>query len=192
MLCEKLKAFRWINEPTEWSIGQSLEVRTRPNTDYWQRTHYGFQRDNGHFYFINIVGDFTFSLQVGFEPQAQYDQCGLMCRANADTWIKCSIEYETLHLSRLGSVVTNLDFSDWATQDLTTPINMMYYALARQGNDFQLKWSPDGADWRQMRITHLHKCPAQLMVGFYACTPLGNGFACRLFDAELNGERKHL
>lgn len=55
MLHEKLNAFRWINEPAEWSIGQSLEVRTRPDTDYWQRTHYGFQGDNGHFYFINIL-----------------------------------------------------------------------------------------------------------------------------------------
>jgi regulation of enolase protein 1 (concanavalin A-like superfamily) len=123
--------FQWAHAPARWSLDDGLELKTQPDTDYWQRTHYGFQRDNGHFYFTAVRGDFTASTQLVWSPVAQYDQCGLLVRADSQTWAKCSVEYETAEHSRLGSVVTNLGYSDWATQDLSGLITGRWYRIRR-------------------------------------------------------------
>jgi regulation of enolase protein 1 (concanavalin A-like superfamily) len=116
---------------------------------------------------------------VEFQPRAQYDQCGLMIRADSETWIKASIEYENAGLSRLGSVVTNLGYSDWATQDIPSKQREAWYRISRNGSDFLLEHSFDGASWKQMRIAHLHGVGEQLGVGLYACSPIGKSFRCR-------------
>ncbi|WP_245662995.1 DUF1349 domain-containing protein [Endozoicomonas arenosclerae] len=37
---------------------------------------------------------------------------------DSENWFKASIEYENQDYSRLGSVVTNFGYSDWATTDI--------------------------------------------------------------------------
>ena len=41
-LHETLRPFRWLHEPARWTLDSVLELMTLPDTDYWQRTHYGF------------------------------------------------------------------------------------------------------------------------------------------------------
>jgi regulation of enolase protein 1 (concanavalin A-like superfamily) len=36
-----------------------LRVVTDAKTDFWRETHYGFIRDNGHFFACRVPGDFT-------------------------------------------------------------------------------------------------------------------------------------
>jgi regulation of enolase protein 1 (concanavalin A-like superfamily) len=182
--------FQWLHEPPHWEITDTLQLTTAPDTDYWQRTHYGFQRDNGHFFATSVRGDFILSARFGSEPNAQYDQCGLLVRADSETWVKCSAEYETASHSRLGSVVTSHGYSDWATQDIAGAVAELWYRLRREGDDVFVDWSADGSDWRQMRVAHLHHCPAELLVGVYACSPTGPGFACTVSDLviEITGE----
>jgi len=185
LLRDTLAPFRWSTEPASWQVADALELTTRPDTDYWQRTHYGFRRDNGHFFFVPMAGDFSPTAHVAFAPNAQYDQCGVMCRASADSWIKASVEYEPDGHSRLGSVVTNLGYSDWATQDVESTLDRLWYRLSRRGADFCVESSADGVAWQQMRITHLHDCPEQIEAGVYACSPVGAGFACRVLSLTL-------
>lgn len=172
------EGFHWFNEPAEVSLGNGLSLRTRPRTDFWQRTHYGFQRDDGHCLLSELEGDFSMETRCRFAPLAQYDQCGLMVRADAMSWIKCSVEYEDAQLSRLGSVVTQHGYSDWATQDIDSAVQAMSWRISRRGDDFLLEVSADALHWRQLRITHWHDCPARLAVGVYACSPVGEGFEC--------------
>jgi uncharacterized protein len=179
-LRDTLAAFRWRNEPASWRLEDALEIRTDPDTDYWQRTHYGFRRDNGHFFYTELTGDFTIAARFTFEPAAQYDQCGLMCRVDGDTWVKCAAEYETAEFAHLGSVVTNLGYSDWATQELPATARDLRYRLDRRGSDFRLSWSTSSRGRQQMRIFHLHNCPATLEVGICACSPVGPGFDCQV------------
>ncbi|MEA3337034.1 MAG: DUF1349 domain-containing protein [Chloroflexota bacterium] len=182
-------AFRWLNEPLAYSTGQGLTLMTRPETDFWQGTHYGFRRDNGHCLLTSIQGDFTLETRTEFAPVAQYDQCGLMVRVDSANWIKCSLEYENSSLSRLGSVVTNGGFSDWATQDITTPVYTISYRISKSGQDFLIEYSWDGESWYQMRITHLANCPESLDAGLYACSPVGEGFQCT-FEYLATGENQ--
>jgi regulation of enolase protein 1 (concanavalin A-like superfamily) len=181
-LPEHGERFRWLHEPPHWQLADTLTCTTAPDTDYWQRTHYGFQRDNGHFFWIPVRGDFVLSARLRSAPNAQYDQCGLLVRADSGAWVKCSAEFETPSHSRLGSVVTNHGYSDWATQDVAGTVTDVWYRLRRQGDDVFIDWSEEGADWRQMRVAHLHHCPAELLAGVYACSPTGPGFTCTVSD----------
>jgi len=178
------EGFYWFNPPPGQRLGAGLEMITGPETDFWQRTHYGFRRDDGHCLFTRLHGDFQFTTRVSFEARNQYDQCGLMIRADAENWIKLSTEYETPAHSRLGSVVTNLGYSDWATQTVSSGIRQRWYRASRRGLDFLLEASLDGDDWEQLRIAHLHRAGAELEAGVYACSPVGRDFRCRFAFVE--------
>ncbi len=55
----------WYNEPPLWRAqGQTIEVTTATKTDFWRKTHYGFVRDNGHFYYRPVSGDFTATVRI--------------------------------------------------------------------------------------------------------------------------------
>jgi regulation of enolase protein 1 (concanavalin A-like superfamily) len=168
----------WFNEPEKYFFDRGLNIVTKPETDFWQGTHYGFRRDNGHCLLTKISGDFSIKTHVDFHPTAQYDQCGLLARIDTQNWIKCSVELENQQISRLGSVVTNLGFSDWATQDISADIKSIYYRMSKEGQDFLLEYSFDDLQWQQMRITHLHACRDWIDTGIYACSPVGRGFQC--------------
>ncbi|MBN2502485.1 MAG: DUF1349 domain-containing protein [Anaerolineales bacterium] len=177
--------FYWFNEPTRYQLGNGLEIYTDAETDFWQRTHYGFRRDDGHCLFTKQSGDFSLVTHVEFRPQVQYDQCGLIVRVDAENWIKTSTEYENAQVSRLGSVVTNLGYSDWATQDISSDHKEMWYRISKNGANFLLESSYDGRKWAQLRIAHLHKLPDELQVGVYACSPIGNDFWCKFTGLEI-------
>ena len=171
--------FYWFNEPKKVEFDHGLVMVTKANSDFWQGTHYGFRRDDGHCLLTRLEGDFALTTQVSFTPQTRYDQCGLIVRLDAENWLKLSTEYDDETKSRLGSVVTNLGFSDWATQDIDPAIRTIAYRIRKRGPDFLLENSFDGQQWRQMRITHLHRPFSTVEAGLYACSPLGEDFRCR-------------
>ncbi len=176
---------KWLRE-TRWGWNaEALWVQTEADTDYWQRTHYGFRRDNAHALVGPVTGDFRLRARFAFAPNAQYDQCGLLVRADAECWFKCSVEYETETLSRLGSVVTNAGYSDWATQDVSSATRTIWYEALVQGLDLTARYSLDGEVYRQMRVAHL-AAAGPLVAGIYGCSPTGGGF--RFEVAELSIE----
>ena len=177
--------FYWLNKPTYYHVGNGLNIITDEKTDFWQNTHYGFQRDNGHCLFRRQQNDFSLSTYVEFSPKAQYDQCGLMVRIDRDNWLKLSTEYEDTQVSRLGSVVTNAAYSDWATQDISSTQHAMWYRISKRDQDFLLESSFDGSQWQQLRIAHLHAQADFYELGVYACSPIGKGFHCCFKSLEL-------
>ncbi len=183
--------FFWFNEPGKYHLGNGLEIFTDEKTDFWQRTHYGFQRDDGHCLLTRQSGDFSLTAQVEFEPHTQYDQCGLIVRIDSQNWIKVSTEYESEQVSRLGSVATNLGYSDWATQDVSSDRRSMWYRISKRGRDFLLENSIDGQTWLQMRITHLHKETESYEIGVYACSPIGRDFHCCFKTLEISDSLWH-
>lgn len=173
-----LENFKWINEPKTFVVDENrLVVKTEPGTDLWQRTYYGFQNDNAPAFLTELAGDFSFEVKTEFEDaDFMYDQCGVLLYVDNENWVKISLEYENELFSRLGSVVTNLGYSDWATTDVPSGISEMWYRLSRRGDDFYIENSVDGISYRQMRMFHMHKIPAGINVGVYACSPLKSSF----------------
>ena len=177
--------FFWFHEPAQYHLGNGLEILTDEKTDFWQRTHYGFQRDDGHCLLTRQIGDFSLLTHVEFQPRQQYDQCGLIVRIDSQNWIKVSTEYENEQVSRLGSVVTNLGYSDWATQDISSDHQATWYRISKRGSDFLLENSQDGQAWHQLRVTHLHKIMDRYEIGVYACSPIGKAFRCCFKTLEI-------
>ncbi|WP_437926271.1 DUF1349 domain-containing protein [Sorangium sp. So ce291] len=171
----------WRNPPARWVVEPErrvLVVEPGAKTDYWQRTHYGFQNDNGPFLFARVGGDFVMTTQVRFRPAHQYDQAGLMVRLSASCWLKTSVEFEPDGPSRLGAVVTNAGYSDWSTQPFPSDRREIWLRIRREGPDYLVESSDDGAAWTQIRMAHLHEDDGarEVPCGLYACSPTGEGF----------------
>lgn len=172
-----LKDFNWINQPAHFTLNEeTLIIQTQANTDFWQRTYYGFQNDNAPAFLIEIEEDFTITVKTNFEYKNQYDQCGILLYQDSENWVKASIENENMTMARLGSVVTNLGFSDWATTDISAHITELWYRLSKRGQDFFIEYSEDGIDFKQMRILHMYQPISVVKVGVYACSPLQSSF----------------
>jgi hypothetical protein len=121
-----LQEFEWINQPDLFALeNEILTIVTDPETDFWQRTYYGFKNDNGHSFVTEIEGDFTFEVKTEYVAVNQYDQCGIMLYQDSENWVKASVEYENKQFARLGSVVTNLGFSDWASTDIPAEVTAL-------------------------------------------------------------------
>ncbi len=167
----------WLNKPVKFEItGRKIIITTEPETDFWQRTYYGFSNDNAHALMLPVARDFTFMVKAGFTYKSLYDQCGVIIYQESDNWFKGSVEYENEHYSRLGSVVTNLGYSDWATTDISSDIHEMWYRLSRSGQDFLIENSNDGKIYKQMRVFYMHKAIEIANIGIYACSPLKSSF----------------
>lgn len=168
----------WYNEPFKWKLkNKQLQLFTDAETDFWQKTHYGFQADNGHFLYTNITGDFTMETEVACDFKHQYDQAGLMVRISDQCWIKTSVEFEPDEPNKLGVVVTNNGFSDWSTQDTEDSFTNFKLRITRKKSDYKVAYySIKTKNWVQLRILHLFDEP-KVKIGIYACSPKQNQFS---------------
>jgi uncharacterized protein len=183
----ELSKFHWINKPEQFSIEDTkVKMVTSPETDHWQRTYYGFQHDTSHALVLPVEKkEFSFSVTAAWEPRKLFDQCGVILYQDADNWFKASVEYDNPSFSRLGSVVTNLGYSDWATTDTDSELHQMTYRLSRRGQDFLIENASDGKTFKQMRIFHLHLPMDKVNIGVYACSPLNSSIQAVFTDFAL-------
>ncbi|KOO47458.1 DUF1349 domain-containing protein [Priestia koreensis] len=172
------KMLDWRCEPNKWFLDKKssqLVLETDQETDYWQKTHYDFQADNGHFLYMETDKNFRITTRVETFPKSKYDQAGLMIRFSEDIWVKTSLEYIPDGLSKLGAVVTNRGYSDWSTQYVDYETVHLYYRISKIGQNCYVDFSLDGEVWNQIRIAHLDvpEKNSTFLAGVYACSPQG-------------------
>lgn len=177
----------WTRAPKQATIGEaSVEVITDPCTDLWQRTYYGFCNDNAPVLQISTTERFfSFTVKTNFESKRRFDQCGIVLYLDSENWLKASIEYENEQYQRLGSVVTNNGYSDWATTDISAEIKEMWYRLSRRESDYCIECSTDGVHFKQMRICHLWAGGQEIRFGIYACSPEQSSFRATFSDMSV-------
>ena len=150
------------------------------------RTYYGFQNDNAPVLQLKTAEKFfSFTVKTEFESKVLFDQCGVVMYLDSETWLKASIEYENEQFQRLGSVVTNLGYSDWATTDIDAAEKAMWYRLSRRESDYCIECSRDGTVFHQMRICHLWKGAEDVVFGVYACSPGQSSFKAVFTGMEM-------
>jgi len=186
--------WRWFCEPARWAIDterRCLRIEPDASTDFWQRTHYGFRADTGHFLYSDVAGDFVLTGHFRFRPANQYDQVGLMVRLSAGCWLKTSVEFEPHGPSRLGAVVTNAGFSDWSTQDFPPDRGEVWLRVRREANDYIVEAGPDGRSWSQIRMARLHEDDGQrsVLCGPYACSPKAAGYVAEVAQLSIDPGR---
>ncbi len=178
-----LAQFSWLNPPKECDVASGyVEFTTSPDTDFWQRTHYGFRRNTGHAFLTRFEGDFSFSVQTEFVYENLFDQSGILLYIDEDNWAKASLEFSEGLSGQLGSVVTNGGWSDWASTPMDPIMNRIFYRVSRLGADFMFECSLDGDLYHQMRVFHMTGDLAKLQAGMYACSPQESSFKVRFTD----------
>ncbi len=177
----------WENAPAKSEISnEKITIVTEPKTDYWQRTYYGMQNDNAPTFLLKTDETyFSFVVKTTWNAKERFDQCGVAIYQNSENWFKASIEYENEQFQRLGSVVTNNGYSDWATTDIPSEQNSMYYRLSRRESDFCVENSYDGVNFKQMRIFHLFEGAGEIRFGVYACSPLTSSFTAEFTEMNI-------
>ncbi len=177
----------WTRKPAECSVtDERVEIITEPFTDLWQRTYYHFRNDNAPLLQMKSSERFfSFTLKTTFESKVRFDQSGVVMYLDCNNWLKASVEYENEKIQRLGSVVTNNGYSDWASVDIDASKKAIWFRLSRRGDDFCIENSFDGVNYKQMRICHMFNVNDEVSFGIYACSPEESSFKATFGDMEL-------
>src|SRR5580692_3481505 len=176
----------WLNEPRNWKQeNEHLSVFADTHTDFWRKTHYGFVRDNGHFYYEKISGNFEVEAEFRGEYQTLYDQAGVMIRLDETTWMKTGIEFVN-GVHYVSAVVTR-DYSDWSVLPFHSYPGSLRLRLKRVGGAVTAEYDGGDGGWIMFRTAYLSTAD-ELEVGRMAAAPDGPGFEVVFSEYRL----KHL
>ncbi len=173
-------AMTWLNEPPEARVeGPDLLVTTARDTDFWQRTAYGFVHDDGHFLGSPLTAEAAIEVSFEADFEAQFDQAGLMLRAGPETWIKTGVEHADGSL--LASVVVTNGMSDWSVAPLPEAPDgrALTFRASRKGDAVTVRYRiGDEPPWRLLRVAYLPP-EARLQAGPMCCSPQREGLSVR-------------
>ena len=178
----------WTRQPKDYSISEDkVEITTNPHTDLWQRTYYHFRNDNAPVLQMRTKEKFfSFVVKTEFpESHHRFDQCGIVMYLDSENWLKGSIEYENEQFQHLGSVATNMGYSDWATTAISADVKSMWYRFSRREDDYCIECSEDGVNYSQMRVCHMWKAADEIQFGIYACSPEDSSFTAVFTNMEV-------
>ena len=181
------RTMQWTRAPKVYDVTENrVLIQTDPYTDLWQRTYYHFRNDNAPCLQMETEEPyFSFTVKTEFDSRVRFDQSGIVLYLDSDNWLKASIEYEDGVIQRLGSVVTNNGFSDWASVDIDASVKQAWFRLSRREDDFCVEYSSDGTVFKQMRICHLFHGRDMVRFGIYACSPEESSFQAMFTEMEL-------
>ncbi|MBE2998098.1 DUF1349 domain-containing protein [Nocardiopsis sp. HNM0947] len=176
---------RWLNRPPEWDVTDGvLTAVTGDRTDFWRETFYGFVRDDGHVYGLDVEGVFTAEVTFSGDYETLYDQLGLMVRVDDGNWVKAGVEF-TDGVPHLSAVVTH-GVSDWSVVRPADTGGEFTLRLVRRYDSVQIQYR-DGDGWQMLRMGPL--VPAErAFVGLMCCSPQRAGFRARFRDFTVTGE----
>lgn len=181
MLLDSLKHYNWYNEPSNVRfVEDGMLVETVPQTDFWQASHHGFNKDNGHFFYTEKQDDFKMWLNWHFSSAVASDQCGLMIRVDNHNWAKIGFLSPDTSVPQIGCIITSNGFSDWSSHNLSANSSDFWFKAVRRGDDFLFFYSVDGVKYHQCRLFHLEKASSVIKAGAYCCSPQNHKFECIL------------
>ena len=174
----------WFNPPGQWRDEDGVvTITTSPKTDFWRITHYGFIRDDGHFYFQEVSGDFSLSAKISGAYHDLYDQAGLMVRIDERNWLKCGVEL--VEGVQQASAVLTRDYSDWSVIPLPSNPSSIWFRIKRSGDALEVSYSLDGADYAMLRLAYFPTA-ATVKAGLMCASPRGEGFEVVFEDVEFS------
>ena len=143
----------WSTEPSAVTTENGALLVTAVNgSDLWRTTAYGFVHDNGH----GLLGPFVegTAVEISFvlDFREQFDQAGVLVRADEAHWIKAGVEISDGE-AQVGAVTTH-EMSDWSLapgpgwRDTTVTVRASW-----QGDALVVRARSDASPWRLVRVS---------------------------------------
>jgi len=175
----------WLNEPASWQRnGDVLRVSVDPGTDFWRATGYGYVHDNGHVYGDRLPGDLDVSVRIRGAFASQYDQAGIMLRADEETWLKTGLEFFEGR-PRLSTVLT-AGWSSWMVADLPPGTDEVTLRVSRRGDAVEVRYAAgDGA--AELAALVFLPPDREMLAGIMCAAPEGTGFSVAFNDLRVVG-----
>lgn len=176
----------WLNKPPSVVVEDgALLVETGLETDFWRRTSYGFINDNGHLLARPLPAEAAIEVTFQAEFSEQFDQAGLMLRADAERWLKAGVERSDGRL--WASVVATVGFSDWSVAPLPARAEgqPLTFRASRAGDGVTLRYRiGDDSEWELLRVAYLPP-DAEYVAGPMCCSPKRAGLNVRFESVRL-------
>lgn len=184
-MAQSFSTMHWLHAPAHVTISPtSLQVNVQGGTDFWRITHYGFIRDNGHFFYQEQAGDFIAKVKVMGKYKDLYDQAGLMIRLDEKNWIKTGIEY-VKGVQNVSAVVTR-EVSDWSVVPRQDSPVAVWLTLLRKGDYVEIQYSFDNHDFKMLRLAYFPPSPGRkVQIGLMCAAPDGKGFPVEFTDFSI-------
>jgi regulation of enolase protein 1 (concanavalin A-like superfamily) len=188
---QEWRAARWFNPPARyWQDGSDLLVEAAEGSDFWRTTAYGFVHDSGHALLVAFPETAAAEVCFLLDYTEQFDQAGLLVRADEETWVKAGVEVSD-GVPQLGAVVTN-KVSDWSVSPVPAWRGREVTVRAsRSGNALTVRARVDSEPWQLVRVAPLPDRSA-FEVGPYCCGPLRSGLVVRFRGAVLTAADESL
>ena len=173
----------WLNEPASWQrTGDVLTVSVDPSTDFWRETGYGYIRDSGHVYGEVLAGDLDVSVRMRWTLGTQYDQAGVMLRADERTWLKTGVEFFEGR-ARLSTVLT-LGRSSWMVTDLPEGTDEIVLRVSRRGDAVEVRYVIEDGPAELAALVFMPP-GREVLAGVMAAAPEGPGFRVTFHDLRI-------
>jgi regulation of enolase protein 1 (concanavalin A-like superfamily) len=156
--------------------GGDLLVRPRENSDLWRTTSYGFVHDDGHGLLVDLPDGSAIEVSFLADFSEQFDQAGVLVRADAEHWVKAGVEYAD-GSPQVGAVVTRT-VSDWSTAPFPEWHGReVTVRVSRRGDALTVR-ARAGGEWQLVRLAPID--PAlPWRAGPFCCSPSRAGLEVR-------------
>lgn len=163
----------WLNSPFSSELTTAgFSVSTRENSDFWQKTSYGFIHNDGHALLNDFPQDSALEISWVLDYDQEFDQAGLMVYHDDENWIKAGVEFAD-GSPQLGAVVTK-EKSDWSVSTVSDWMSKeVFLRFSRTGDALTIRAKVDG-DWRLVRLAPLDPS-LNWKVGLFCASPTRAG-----------------
>lgn len=171
---QKLTSMRWLNEPNEWEIKDNkLSMQVTAQSDYWNKSHYGFTVQDGPFLYTERSGEFETVVKMSGIYKTRFDQVCLMLRIDDNNYIKTGVEYVDGVYNI--STVHTIDKSSWSVLALKEKPKSVWMKAKRRLDAVAIFYSIDGINFITTNTVYFPEFKT-VQVGMMAASPDGNGF----------------
>ncbi|WP_182112702.1 MULTISPECIES: DUF1349 domain-containing protein [unclassified Actinotalea] len=168
----------WTTPPVRtWEDGTDLLVEAAEGSDAWRHTSYGFVHDDAHALLAPLPSGRAVEVTFDAAFTEQFDQAGLMLRADPEAWVKAGVEHSD-GTPQVGAVVT-LGHSDWSVAPVPDWSGRTVTVRAsRAGDAVTLRARVDDEPFRLLRVAYFPP-DADVGAGPYCCAPTRAGLVVR-------------
>jgi len=142
----------WLNPPLNAdSSSDELIVTTADQSDFWNRTGYGFTHTTGHALLREFPAGSAMEVEFSARWTHEFDQAGLFLHADSEHWVKAGVEFADGVLG-LGAVVTN-GMSDWSVGHVPEWMDQrIRVRVSRSTDALTVRACTPGESWRLVRL----------------------------------------